>query len=177
MKPFSRPVALSAGLSFLRDDDVCSEQKKYWRNTGSMWDRLSSSFADTNVVGENISFGSPSPLRRRVRELGALSHSRRMGDCIIHSMRSWSVRVNEAPIFRQLFKSCWGISWEIASAERREAWVMVAVMIVNFGYDEEVSESTHMLSDCPFPARDEPLRSEGVPHLLYILVEDHDSRL
>lgn len=168
MKLFSNPVALSAGLSFLKDDDVCSEQKKYWRNTGSMCDRLSSSFADTNVVGENISFGSPSPLRRRVRELGELSQSRRMGDCIIHSMRSWSVRVSEAPKFRQRFRSCWGNSWEIASAEKREACVMVAV-IVNAGYDEEVSEFTHMLSDCPVLARDEPLRSEGVPRLLCFL--------
>ena len=122
MKLLSNPVALSAGLSFLEeeDDDVCREQKKYWRNTGSMWDRLSSSLAETNVVGESISFGSPSPLRRRVRESGELSHSRSLGDCIIHSTRSWSVRVSEAPILRQRFRSCWGIWWEIASAERRE---------------------------------------------------------
>ena len=167
MKLLSSPVALSAGFSFLEDDDddVCREQKKYWRNTGSMWDRLSSSLAETNVVGENISFGSPSPLRRRVRELGELSHSRSLGDCIIHSTRSWSVRVSEAPMFRQRFRSCWGISWGIPNVRRREPWVMVAV-IVNFGYDEQVSGCTHMLSDCPIPSRDEPLRSEGAPRLL-----------
>ena len=168
MKLLSSPVALSAGLSFLEeedDDDVCREQKKYWRNTGSMWDRLSSSFADTNVVGENISFGSPSPLRRSVRELGEFSHPRSMGDCIIHSLRSWSVRESEGLMLRQRFRSCWGISWEIASAERREACVMIAV-IVNVGYDEGVAEYTHMPSDCPIPSRDEALRSEGLPRLL-----------
>ena len=166
MKLFSSPVALSVGLSFLEeDDDVCREQKKYWRNTGSMWERLSSSLADTNVVGENISFGSPSPLRRRVRELGELSHSRSLGDCIIHSTRSWSVRVSEAPMFRQRFRSCWGISWDIASAERRKPWVMVAV-IVNVGYCAQVSGYTHTLPGCPVPSRNELLRSEGVPHLL-----------
>ena len=131
MKLLSSPVALSAGMSFLEDeeDDVCREQKKYWSNTGSMWARLSSSLADTNVVGENISFGSPSPLRRRVRELGELSHSRSLGDCIIHSTRSWSARVSEAPMFRQRFRSFWGISWEIASAETRESCVTVAVNV------------------------------------------------
>ena len=131
-----------------------------------MWDRLSSSLADTNVVGENMSFGSPSPLRRRVRELGELSHSRSLGDCIIHSTRSWSMRVSEAHMLRQRFRSCWGISCEIASAERREPWVMAAV-IVNVGYHEEISGYPHMLLYCPVPSRDEPLRSEGVPHLLY----------
>ena len=43
---------------------------------------------------------------------------------------------------------------------------MVAV-IVNVGYDEEVSGYTHMLLNCLIPSRDESLRSEGVPHLLY----------
>ena len=42
---------------------------------------------------------------------------------------------------------------------------MVAV-IVNDEYCEEVFGYTHVLLVCPIPLRDEPLRSEAVPHLL-----------
>lgn len=103
MKLLTKPVA-SAMLSFL--ELVCSEQKNDCRNIGSMCARLSDSLADRNVVGGNISFASPSPLSKKVRDSGALSHSRSLDDRIIHSTRSWSVRLRDVPMSRQRFRSC-----------------------------------------------------------------------
>ena len=97
------PVALAV-VSFL--DVVCSEQKKCCEMIGSMCPRLSNSLADKNVVDENISFASPSPLSKRVRDLGEFSHSRSFGDCNIHLTRSWSVRLSDVPMLKQRFRSC-----------------------------------------------------------------------
>lgn len=107
---------------------MCSEQKKCCDKIGCMWFRLSASLEAKKVVGENVSVASPSPLMRRVRDLGVkMSHSRSLGDCIIHSTRSWSVRLRDVPMLRQRFRSCWGMSGDVPSADRRVGWVTSAL--------------------------------------------------
>ncbi len=130
------PVA-SAMVSFL--DVVCREQKKWSVIIGSMCARLSSSLADTNVVGGNISFASPSPLSNSVRDPGKFSHSRRVGERIIHSTRSWSVRLSDVPVLRQRFRSCWGTSGGESSDERRDFLVMAALNVSDDDLGEMLS--------------------------------------